>query len=459
MDADDATAGLPARIPPAVRALMDALLWAGHDAYIVGGSVRDHLLGREPGDWDLTTDATPDELRAIFPDARYENRFGTVIVARDGTEHEITTYRSERGYADHRRPDVVDFASTLDEDLARRDFTVNAMAWGAGAGSPADWPGTLVDPFGGRQDLAAGIIRAVGDPGARFTEDALRMLRALRLAASLGFRVEPATREAIERRAPDAALLSGERVGAEIGRILLAPAPSVGLRLLEETGLLSVVLPELALQRGIPQAKVAGEDLWDHTLRTTDAAEAGDVARLAALLHDVGKPATFADGRFIHHDVVGAEMAAAILDRLRVPHEIHERVVRLVRHHMFSYGPGWSDAAVRRFIVRVDPDLLEDLFSLRAADDAGSGLPADSPPMVEFHRRCLDQLAASVPLRRADLAIDGRDLMAQLGLAQGPRLGRILDRLLVRVVDEPGLNTRPSLLALARAIDRNLEDR
>lgn len=459
MDAQDAIARLPARIPPAVRGLMDAMERAGHDAYVVGGSVRDHLLGREPGDWDLTTDATPDELRVIFPDARYENRFGTVVVARDGIEHEITTYRSERGYADHRRPDVVDFATTLTEDLARRDFTVNAMAWGIAAGAPADAPGVLVDPFGGREDLAAGVIRAVGDADARFTEDALRMLRAVRLAATLEFRMDPATREAIIRRAPDAALLSGERVGAEVQRMLLAPRPSTGLSQLQETALLGVVLPELALQRGIPQAKVAGEDLWDHTLHATDASEAHVVARLAALLHDVGKPATFADGRFIHHDVVGARMAGEILDRLRVPRETRERVVRLVRHHMFSYEPGWSDAAVRRFIGRVDPDLLEDLFDLRAADDVGSGLPADPAPMVELRQRCRDQLAAGVPLRRADLAIDGRDLMAKIGLEPGPRMGRILDRLVVRVVDDPALNTRPVLLALARAIDRNLEDR
>jgi putative nucleotidyltransferase with HDIG domain len=459
MDAQDAAAGLSGRIPPAVRGLMDELRGSGHDAYVVGGSVRDHLLGREPGDWDLTTDATPDELRAVFPDARYENRFGTVVVARDGIEHEITTYRSERGYADHRRPDVVDFGTTLVEDLARRDFTVNAMAWGVAAGAPADGPGTLVDPFDGRRDLAAGRIRAVGDPDARFTEDALRMLRAVRLAATLDFRIDPETRAGIVRRAPDAALLSGERVGAEVQRTLLAPRPSIGLRQLEETGLLAVVLPELALQPGIPQAKVVGEDLWDHTLGATDAASAGIVPRFAALLHDVGKPATFADGRFFHHDVVGARMADEILDRLRLPRETRERVVRLVRHHMFSYEPGWSDAAVRRLIGRVGPDLLEDLFDLRAADDVGSGLPADPPALVELRQRCRDQLAANVPLRRADLAIDGRDLMAGLRLAPGPRLGHILDRLVVRVVDDPALNTRPALLALARAIDRNLEDR
>ena len=459
VDAPDPTAGLEARIPSAVRGLLDALLGSGHDAYVVGGSVRDHLLGREPGDWDLTTDASPDELRAIFLDARYENRFGTVVVARDGAEHEITPYRSERGYADHRRPDVVEFGATLAEDLARRDFTVNAMAWGRAAGAPAGAPDALVDPHGGRADLAAGRIRAVGDPDARFEEDALRMLRAVRLSATLGFRIDAATLDAIARRATDIAYLSGERVGAELQRLLVAPRPSVGLRLMEATGLLEATLPELALQRGIPQSKVRGEDLWDHTVRTTDAAPSSPVPRLAALLHDIGKPATFADGRFLHHDVVGARTADAILDRLRLAREPRQRVVRLVRHHMFSYEPTWSDAAVRRFIRRVGPDLLEDLFDLRSADDVGSGLPADPPRTVEIRRRCRDQLAASVPLRRADLAVDGRDVMAALGIAPGRRLGRILDRLVVRVVDDPSLNTPRGLLTLARAIDRNLEDR
>ena len=438
---------------------MEALLLSGHDAYIVGGSVRDDLLGREPGDWDLTTDGTPDELRAIFPEARYENRFGTVAVARDGVEYEITTYRSERGYADHRRPDVVEFAATLGEDLARRDFTVNAMAWGRAAHERGGTVASFVDPFDGRADLAAGVIRAVGDPDARFAEDALRMLRAVRLAASLGMRIEGSTFASIARSAPDAAFLSGERVGAELQRMLVAPVPSVGLRLLDRSGLLAIILPELALQRGIPQAKIAGEDLWDHTARTVDAAPAGAVPRLAAVLHDIGKPATFADGHFLHHDVVGSRIAGVVLDRLRVPRETRERVVRLVRHHMFSYEPTWSDAAVRRFIRRVGPDLLDDLFDLRSADDVGSGLPADLPRTAEIRRRCGDQLAANVPLGRADLAVDGRDLMMALGLEPGRKLGRILDRLVVRVVDDPAMNERRALLALARAIDRNLEDR
>ncbi len=473
---------LDARLPPDVADLLSSLEAAGCDAFVVGGSIRDMLLERDPLDWDLTTDADPDRLGALFPGSRYENRYGTVTVTRGGREYEITTYRTERGYADHRRPAHVAFGVTLEEDLARRDFTVNAMAFGRGGADPAGAPRRLVDPHGGRTDLEAGTIRAVGDPDARFGEDALRMLRAVRLASTLAFAIEPATRAAIERHASDVAHLSGTRVGAEIERLLLAPIPSVGLRLLADTGLLEVAIPELAAQRGLPQAKIPGDDLWDHTVRTVDAAAATGpaiepgtpaepadaaevlrrhalVARASALLHDVGKPATFAEGRFHHHDVVGAPIADAILARLAFPREVRERVTRLVRHHMFSYEPTWSDAAVRRFIRRTGEDLLDDLLDLRSADDVGSGLPADGPRTAGLRRRCHEQLEARVPLGRGDLAVDGDDVAGALGIPPGPRLGRILDRLTDRVVDDPALNERDVLLALARAIERNLEDR
>ena len=471
---DPAPAELDARLPSAVRDLLGHLEARGCDAFVVGGSVRDMLLGRGPLDWDLTTDADPDGLSALFPGSRYENRYGTVTVTRDGEEYEITTYRTERGYDDHRRPVQVAFGATLEEDLARRDFTVNAMAFGRAHTDPVGVARRLVDPHGGRTDLRTRTIRAVGDPDARFGEDALRMLRAVRLATTLGFTIEPATRAAIERHSADATHLSGTRVGAEVERILLAPVPSVGLRLLADTGLLEVAIPEIAAQRGIPQAKIAGDDLWDHTVRTVDAAAAigptspvdSEVvrrralgARAAALLHDVGKPATFADGRFHHHDAVGAPVANAILARLAFPREVRERVARLVRHHMFSYEPTWSDAAVRRFIRRTGDDLLDDLLDLRSADDMGSGLPADGPSTVELRRRCREQLEARVPLGRGDLAVNGDDVAGALGIPPGPRLGRILDRLTDRVVDDPALNDRDVLLALARAIGRNLEDR
>ncbi len=471
---DATVAALVDRVPADARDLITTLRGDGHDAFVVGGSVRDVLAGREPLDWDLTTDADPDRLRDLFPGARYDNRFGTVVVTRGGVEYEITTYRTERDYDDHRRPSRVAFGATLDEDLARRDFTVNAMAFGWAAADADDAPARLVDPHGGRADLDARVLRAVGDPDARFGEDALRMLRAVRLAADPGFSIDPATLAAIERHAPEAARLSGARVGAELGRLLVAPIPSVGLRPMRETGLLAATIPELAAQRGIPQAKIPGDDLWDHSLRTVDAAaamrppaspedEAARDARLAlvtaALLHDVGKPETFTDGHFHRHEATGAAIADAILGRLAVARGVRERVVRLVRHHMFSYEPAWSDAAVRRFIQRTGADLLDDLLDLRVADDIGSGLPVDGPMTAELRRRCRQQLDAQVPLRREDLAVDGNDVARALGIPPGPRLGRILDRLTERVVDDPGLNDRDGLLALARAIDTNLEDR
>jgi tRNA nucleotidyltransferase (CCA-adding enzyme) len=416
--------------------------------------VRDLLRGVQPLDWDLATDARPDRLLALFPGARYENRFGTVAVPLPDGTHEVTTFRRDGTYSDHRRPDDVTFGDTLDEDLARRDFTVNALAIPLDADGA---PGDLIDRAGGRADLAAGVLRAVGDPRERFREDALRMLRAVRLAATLGFVVEPATRDAIASEAALAAHVSGERTFAELVRLLGAARPSVGLAIAENTGLLAVIAPELARQRGIPQAKAAGEDLWDHTCRTVDAASVELVddlplARVAALVHDIGKPATFADGHFVGHDAVGAELATAWLDRLRAPRAFTGRVANLVRHHMFSYGAEWSDAAVRRFIRRVGLADLELLLDLRAADNVGSGLAADVDGLEELRARCRAQIAAHVALARADLALDGDDVMRALGIAPGPAVGRLLDELLERVLADPMLNQRDRLLALAREI-------
>jgi putative nucleotidyltransferase with HDIG domain len=341
-------------------------------------------------------------------------------------------------------------------DLARRDFTVNAIAWGRGVAE--EGPPSIVDPFEGRADLERRILRAVGDPAARFGEDALRMIRAVRLAAVLGFTLEPATLAAIHENAALVAHLSHERVGAEVDKLLLAPRPSVGLRLAAETGLLEVVAPELAAQRGVPQNKVDGEDLWDHTLRTVDAAPASrPVVRLAALVHDLGKPATLADGHFHHHDVVGARLAESMLRRLRFPRPVVDAVVHLVRHHMFTVDPSLSDAGIRRFLKRVEPRSLDALFALRRADDIGSGLPPDDPVLVAFRTRLDAELAAEAALDRGALAIDGDDLIRELGLAQGPRLGQLLDALLERVLDDPQLNDRATLLLVARGLLREDE--
>jgi putative nucleotidyltransferase with HDIG domain len=451
--------------PPSVVAVMNRLWEHGHAAFVVGGSVRDALLGRAAGDWDLATDARPDRLLAIFPGAVYENQFGTVAIREGDDVHEVTTFRTDHDYADFRRPHRVEFGDEVGLDLARRDFTVNAIAWGADAGgadagtaAPSAPGGTsrearLVDPFEGVADVERRVIRAVGEPAARFREDALRMVRAVRLAAVLEFDIDPATLVAIREHAALATHVSGERVAAELGKLLSAVRPSLGLRFMASTGLLGVLLPELAAQRGVPQNKIESEDLWDHTLRTVDAAPAGEpVARFAALLHDLGKPTTIDDGPFRGHETVGAEMARALLERLRLPRAVTERVVHLVRNHMFAYEPGWGDAGVRRFIQRVGTDALDDLFALREADNVGSGMPVDAHGLDELKARVAAELAASVVLDRSRLAINGDDLIAELGLPQGPHLGKILDELLERVIADPKLNDRASLLLLAESM-------
>jgi tRNA nucleotidyltransferase (CCA-adding enzyme) len=450
----------PGATPPIPAPVDDLLrrLWnAGHAAYVVGGSLRDALLDRQPADWDLTTSARPGDVLALFPGAVYENQFGTVAVRAGREVFEITTFRSDHDYADFRRPHRVEFGDSVELDLARRDFTVNAMAWGREAAATAAAAGaTLVDPFGGREDISRRLLRAVGDPSKRFEEDALRIVRAVRLAATLEFAIEPATLAAIRERSELVAHLSGERLGAELTKLLGAPRPSVGLRLMADTGILTHVSPELAAQRGIAQNKVAGEDLWDHTVRTVDAAPVSrPLVRLAALVHDIGKPATAADGHFYGHERVGGDIARDLLEKLRYPKPVVERVAALVRQHMFAYEPSWSDAAVRRFIAKTGRETLDDLFALRGADNVGSGGPPDGSGLGELSRRVSDQLAADVALERGDLAINGDDLMAELGLQRGPTIGRILDQLLERVVAEPSLNDRPALLLVARGL---LED-
>ena len=441
----------PPRVPVEVLAILQTLWAAGHAAYVVGGGLRDTLLGRAVTDWDIATDARPERTLELFPGSHYGNRFGTVTIG----DVEATTFRRDHRYADHRRPDSVTFTDDLTQDLARRDFTVNAMGWGrpGDRGGRADEPGWF-DPHDGLRDLAARRLRAVGDPLERFDEDALRLLRAARLAAQLDFEIEPRTLAAMRRTAGLVRWVSSERVGAELRRMIAAEPPSKGMRILEETGLLEPLFPELAAQRGVAQDKIAGHDVWQHSLATLDAAAKLDPPnmrlRLAALLHDIGKPATQADGRFIGHDVEGARLAEELLTRLAFARHEISHVATLVRQHMFLYEPRWSSAAVRRFIRRVGPALLADLLTLRQADNVGSGQEADADGSAELRQRVRAELAAGVPLRLADLALDGSDLTSELGLPPGPLIGRLLDRLLDSVVANPERNNRERLLADAR---------
>ncbi len=436
-------------IPAPVLEVIEVLRAGGHGAYLVGGSLRDLLIERVPADWDLATNARPERIAELFPGSVYENRFGTVAVRFDQDTFEITTFRRDHDYADFRRPHRVEFGQTIEADLARRDFTVNALAWG---GQPGEVLG-LEDPHGGLVDLDRRLLRAVGNPAQRFGEDALRMIRAVRLATTLGFAIEPRTLAGIETQAELVRHLSGERIAAELAKILAAPQPSLGLRPLAATGLLERIAPELAAQRGVPQNKVPSEDLWDHTVRSVDAAPVDrPVVRLAALVHDIGKPSTFAEDRFVGHETVGAVLAGELLDRLRFPRSTTERVVHLVRQHMFAYEPSWGDSAVRRFMAKIgDQRVRDELFELRRADNLGSGLPADAGGLDELRARIAEQVAADVALDRGDLAIDGDDLIAELGATPGPRLGAVLERLLDAVVEDPSLNDRPTLLLLAQA--------
>lgn len=432
-------------MPRDVARVVETLAGAGHEAFVVGGCVRDALRGVVPDDWDVATDATPDRIQALFRDSLYTNRFGTVVVRTSQREVEVTTYRVEAEYRDARRPEQVAFTDSLLADLARRDFTMNAMAWSGG---------TLVDPHGGARDLAERTIRAVGDPDERFGEDALRMLRAVRFATVLGMRIEPATAAAIRRQAGRAEQLSGERIGQELTKIMLAGRPSDGFRLLSELGLLGVICPELEVCRTIPQDKAVAQDVFEHSLLTLDAVTRPDLTlRWAALLHDVGKPDTMGDGHFHQHEFVGEHLARRILRRWKMAKETISLVTHLIRHHMFWYQSAWTGSAVRRFIRTVGLEEIPLLFELRRADNIGSGARGTRMyALDQLWLRVQEELQQAGAFSPRDLAIDGNDLMAALGMSPGPEVGRLIRELFERVLDEPALNTRDQLLDLVRRI-------
>ena len=428
------------RVPSDVVDVIERLHEAGFEAYVVGGCVRDALLHLEPKDWDVATNALPAEIQKRFRRSLYTNRFGTVIVQTPEREVEVTTYRVESEYSDHRHPDAVAFTHSLYEDLARRDFTINAMAW----------DGHLRDPHGGARDLRDRLIRAVGDANERFREDALRMLRAVRFATTLGFRIEETTAAAIRSNAELMRAVSAERIQQEFRRILAVPKPSGAFRLMSELGLATVIFPELDQSRDVPQEKAAAQDVYGHLLATLDATPQDDVVlRLAGLLHDIGKPDTFQDGHFYQHEYVGEAKAKRILRRWKFPKDEIEAVAHLVRNHMFWYQDEWTDSAVRRFIRKVGLENIPTLYALRRADNIGSG--ARQPRMVkleELWQRIQAEINKESAFSLRDLKIDGNDVMAALGVPPGPVVGRTLDWLFERVLDEPSLNQREALLAL-----------
>lgn len=452
-------------IPAYILNITASLRQAGYESYIVGGCVRDLLLGRVPQDWDVTTDARPEAILTVFPEAKYENVFGTVILPirepakkeetaaalRDVVE--ITTYRSEQDYSDRRHPDTVRFETELDKDLERRDFTWNALAL-----DPAR-PAEVIDLFGGQKDLRLKIVRAVGEPVDRFKEDALRMLRAVRFSAQLGFSLEPKTQRAIVKLAGSLKFVSKERLRDELIKILASPRPAAGFRLLQEGKLLQYILPELLDGLGVKQDRHHIYPVFEHNLLSLEHCPSSDWAvRFAALLHDIGKPKTrkIIDGiaTFYNHEYVGAKLTDRIMSRLKFSNKDRERVVNLVRNHMFYYNVGEVTAAsVRRLIAKVGRENLQDLIDLRVADRLGSGTPKAMPYKLRHLQYMMDKVQHD-PVSVKMLKINGDDLMTDLKIPPSPKIGAILDVLLGEVLADPLRNTEENLRARARELNK-----
>ncbi len=441
-----------ASVPRDVVDLCARLRASGKRAWIVGGCVRDLVLGRLAADWDIATDARPRELLAVFPRAIPTGiEHGTVTVVQSGRRYEVTTLRGEGTYSDGRRPDWVEFVDDITADLARRDFTVNAMAI-----DPVD--AKLIDPFDGRGDLARGVLRAVGDAKERFAEDGLRVLRAARFVATLELELDPDTEAAIQPTLGTFRKVALERVRDEWVKTMKARTPSRAFEVMRRTGILAVTCPELLEGVGLDQNRYHAYDVWRHGLECMDACASDAVLRIAALLHDVGKPRTRVwsdetqDYTFYDHDRVGAEIAEPIAARLRFSNDERLRIVSLVRHHLFHYSDEWTDTAVRRWIRRVGPERVADLYSLNEADVRAKGrdFAAGLEALDRLKAHVANVLAQGAALSTRDLRVNGRDLIQELGLRPGPIIGEVLDALLEAVTSDPDLNVREALLAAAR---------
>ncbi len=476
-------------LPKEIGTIAAALRGAGFQAFLVGGCVRD-LMRRavhgelaEPKDWDVATDARPEEIQKLFPDSVYENAFGTVLVkVKNGMVNaekessfsashspldtvEVTTVRLEGRYTDKRHPDEVKFAKTIEEDLGRRDFTVNALA--------AEFPISnfqfpkLVDPFGGEKDLKAKLIRAVGNSEERFEEDALRLMRAVRFACELGFTIEEKTRTAIKRKSARIEFISKERIRDELSKIIMTPRGDEGVAMLLDFGLLRYLIPELVEGVGVGQNKHHIYTVFEHNVKSLEYAVKKDFPldlRLASLLHDVGKPKTKQgegiNSTFYGHQVVGERMVLKIMDRLRFPRNLTEKVALLVREHMFVYDPETVTlSGVRRLIARVGKGNVDDLLKLREADRIGSGVPKARPYRLRYLKAMIEKVQDD-PVHPKMLKIKGDAVMELLKIEPGPRVGKILAILLEEVLDDPTKNEveilESRVVALGRLSDSDL---
>ena len=443
-------------IPTEIVSIIEILEKEGFEAFLVGGCTRDILLGRIPRDWDITTNATPEQIMPLFSKTFYENTYGTVGVVNENTEDdklkivEVTPYRLESSYSDHRHPDEVKFSKSIEDDLKRRDFTINAIAVSLSKGAIKD----IVDLFGGLKDIKDITIKAVGNPNDRFMEDALRMIRAVRFATELGFTINIDTEKAILSHGSLLKKISVERIRDEFIKILMSKNPKVGIELLDKLGILEYIVPELLRARGVEQNQAHAYDVWEHLLRTLQHSADKDwplEIRLSALFHDISKPETRRFSRetnqftFYGHEVVGSRVTKKILERMKFPIKTIEKVVTMVRWHMFfSDTEQISLSAVRRMIANVGADNIWDLMNIRICDRIGTGRPKENPYRLRKYKAMIEE-ALRDPISVAMLKIDGKRIMDVTHVTPGPKIGSILNVLLEEVLENPKLNTEEYL--------------
>jgi len=439
-------------LPKSVQEILDKFEKAGYEIYIVGGAVRDILMGRLTNDWDFTTNATPEEILKIIPGGLYNNQFGTVFTDNPNDSarpHEITTFRKEEGYTDARHPDKITWGKSLDEDLARRDFTINSLA--------LDKNLKVIDLYKGADDIKQKLVRAVGDPNERFGEDALRMMRAVRIASELGFLIEDKTFEAIRKNALFINKIAKERVKEEFFKILASPNPYDGMVLFRNSGLMQEILPEMEKCFGVEQKSPGRHHIYDvgnHLLMSLKNCKSTDpVTRFATLIHDIGKPQTYKKLEsgvitFYNHEMVSTKIAENVADRLRFSNKERGKFIKLIRWHQFTVDEHQTDSAIRRILRNVGLEYMDDMLALRVADRLGGGARETSWRLEEFKKRLIE--VQKQPFSIRDLKIDGNDIMEELKLKPGPEVGKILNGLFDKVVEKKIENDKESLLEALR---------